>query len=379
MGKKVISLRGSGYPLKLRGYALLFIIFCIAFPFNVFADETSIDVKDVSSYRVSTYAISTIDSVAEMVAILGQECSNYYTSLKSQINELRQKMNDNFANIYRNADGQHPASLEAIYSYVTSNYEKIITLHNSTMNTFSKVYSNGDYSLYNVYGRVAAEGNRVTKNLTSLKEQLIAKIDSSNSVLQASVQEGSSNIQDNANKNSQNEIDNANNIAEEQKKNDNENTSKIGGFFDKFFENISNFLKSLFMPSDDYFDNLRSDLDIYLTEHLGVVYEFPATLLEETKTMYNGIKSQNINSVALYLRVPEISFTLNGTKHKILSSQSYNLFSFVNEMPTDFYSVFTRTLKIMRALIDISLAIVCFKMIYKQIINKVGIEGGSDL
>lgn len=368
MDKKIKGKRGSEYPLKLRGFALLLSLMILCSYFPVYAID---EYKETSEYY--TAMAQSDDS---LISSMHYETMSYLYSINDAIKESRQKMNDNFANIYRNADGEHPANLIAIYERVGS-----------------------------VYTTVNSQGDRITSNLTSLKIQLQSYMDSSFSAFYSSLmpiftslktqvnahvdevfgtlentfQQGSTDIQNNADKNSQNQIDNANKNAEEQKQNDNENTSKIGGFFDKFFENISNFLKSLFMPSDDYFDILRADLDTYLTEHLGVVYELPVTLLEETKTMYSGIRNQNINTVSLYIRVPEISFTLNGVKHTLLRSQSYDLFAFFSQMPSQFQSAYNNAIKIMRAFIDISLAVACFRMIYKQIINKVGIEGGSDL
>lgn len=175
---------------------LQFFVCLFLFPFGAYAEETTENSNEISEdFGIVAY------SSDDVISAMHYETMSYLYELKAFLTEMRQKMNDNFANIYRNADGNHPASLEAIYSYVTSNYEKLTTLHNSTMSTFSKVYTDGDYSLYNVYSQVRSEGNRVTKNLTSLKNQIFAYIDKTFGTLQTSVQEGSANIQDNANQN----------------------------------------------------------------------------------------------------------------------------------------------------------------------------------
>ena len=179
---------------------LQFFVCLFLFPFGAYAGETIEEVTEEPAEVSEEFSVTPYAS-DDVIASMHYETMSYLYELKAFLTEMRQKMNENFANIYRNADGNHPASLEAIYSYVTSNYEKLTTLHNSTMSTFSKVYTDGDYSLYNVYSQVTAEGNRVTKNLTSLKDQIFAYIDNTFGTLQTSIQEGSANIQDNANQN----------------------------------------------------------------------------------------------------------------------------------------------------------------------------------
>lgn len=175
---------------------LQFFVCLFLFPFGAYAEETTENANEISDdFEIVAYASD------DVISAMHYETMNYLYEMKAYLIEMRQKMNDNFANIYRNADGNHPASLEAIYSYVTSNYDKIIEHHNGVMDTFTKLYTSGDYSLYNIYSQVTAEGNRVTKNLTSLKNQIFSYIDNTFGTLQTSIQEGSSDIQDNANQN----------------------------------------------------------------------------------------------------------------------------------------------------------------------------------
>lgn len=175
---------------------LQFFVCLFLFPVGAYAEETAEDASETSEDTdIVAYASD------DVISAMHYETMNYLYEMKAYLIEMRQKMNDNFANIYRNADGNHPASLESIYSYVTSNYDKITEHHSSVMDTFTKLYTSGDYSLYNIYSQVAAEGNRVTKNLTSLKDQMFAYIDDTFGTLQTSIQEGSANIQDNANQN----------------------------------------------------------------------------------------------------------------------------------------------------------------------------------
>lgn len=371
MDKKIKGKRGSEYPLKLRGFALLLslMILCSYFPVYAIDEYVTTDEKFVdlisNDNSISTYVSD------DVISSMHYETMNTLADLKQTVINQSDRLTNNMTSLK-----------EKIFAYIDN---AVISVNSNTHNEIVGIYSNNIApSLSSLKIQLQSHitelySDYISPSLTSLKTQVNAHTDEVFNSLQNTVQQGSIDIQNNADKNSQNQIDNANKNSEEQQKNDNENTSKIGGFFDKLFDNISTFLKSLFMPSDDYFDNLRVDLDTYLSEHLGVVYELPAKLYKDTEKMVNGIRGKDINSVTLYVRVPEISFTLNGEKHIFLASQNYNLFAFLNHMSPQFISAYKTSVGLMRALIDIVLAVSCFRMIYNQIINKVGIEGGSDL
>lgn len=133
---------------------LQFFVCLFLFPFGAYADEMTVEEIESNSNAVAYASGTTLDNLAEMIALMQQETVNYMTALKEQITELRQTMNNNFANIYRNADGKHPASLEAIYERV------------------------GD-----VYTNVSAQGDRITNSLSSLKTQIQGYINSAETTL----------------------------------------------------------------------------------------------------------------------------------------------------------------------------------------------------
>ncbi len=143
------------------------------------------------------------------------------------------------------------------------------------------------------------------------------------------------------------------------------------------FRSIQEFFISLFKPSDDYFDNLREDLDNHMSEHLGAVYNVPKALLAQLVDIVNGLKGATPN---LNIAVPEFSFKLKGEKYVILEKQDFNLLSSINSIDEpETQGVYRIALIIMHGMIDLALAVGCFKMVYKKIINKVGIEGGDEL
>lgn len=367
MDKKIKGKRGSEYPLNLRGFALLLSLMILCSYFPVYAID---EYKETSEYY-SAMAQSD-DSI---ISALHYETMSYLYSITDAIKESRQTMNNNFANIYRNADGNHSASLVAIYDRVGDVYTRVGEHHNQITASLTSLKTQLQSYIDNSFQGFYSD---LMPNFTSLKEQINQHIDESFNTLNNTVEQGSKDVQSNADKNTQNQIDNSNKNAEEQKQNDNENTSKIGGFFDNLFNNIRDFFVSLFKPSDEYFDTLRADLDTYLTEHLGFVYEVPASLLSHSLTMYFRLVDTEFNEM-LVIHVPEISIKLNGEKYSIFSGIDYNLFSSLYEMGEDFIEIFNIIYTLMRAVIDIVLTVGVVKMVYKKVVNKVGVSGGDEL
>lgn len=153
---------------------------------------------------------------------------------------------------------------------------------------------------------------------------------------------------------------------------------RISGFFETIWNNTVEFFTSLFKPSDDYFENLRKDLDEHMSKHLGAVYNVPKELIVHLNTIINGLKGSNANH--LYIAIPEFSFRLKGEKKVLLEAQQFDLLSSVNSIEEGgFKTAYNTALIIMHGMIDLVLALGCFRMIYKKIINKVGIEGGEEL
>ena len=153
---------------------------------------------------------------------------------------------------------------------------------------------------------------------------------------------------------------------------------KIGGFFTAIWDNIVEFFTNLFKPRDEYFDELREDLDNHMSEHLGAVYNVPKALIEQLTSIVNGVKGSDPNH--LYIAIPEFAFRLKGEKRVLLEAQQFDLLSSINSIEEgSTKSIINVALVIMHGMIDLFLAVACFRMVYKKIINKVGIEGGDDL
>ncbi|MCH5317772.1 MAG: hypothetical protein J1E05_07320, partial [Eubacterium sp.] len=153
---------------------------------------------------------------------------------------------------------------------------------------------------------------------------------------------------------------------------------RIGDFFVQIYVDITDFLSSLFLPSEDYFDNVQADLDQHMSDHLGAVYNVPKKLIWHLKDIVNGLESANGNHLVIHF--PEIAFKLNGQRYSIFGGIDYDLLEPLNSLDEPATkSMINVALVLMHGFIDLGMAIAAFRMIYKQVINKVGIEGGSDL
>lgn len=148
---------------------------------------------------------------------------------------------------------------------------------------------------------------------------------------------------------------------------------KISGFFENLFNNIKEFFTSLFKPSEDYFDTVRADLDAFLTEHLGIVYELPVEMLDEIDFIYRRLKRGIGSESYLSIAVPAFQFNLFGTTYTIFEGGIFDLYQEGNMPWLD------TIIDIMHVMIDIALAVGFVRFVYKKVVNKVGIEGGDEL
>lgn len=146
---------------------------------------------------------------------------------------------------------------------------------------------------------------------------------------------------------------------------------KISGFFENLFNNIKEFFTSLFKPSDDYFTNLKNDLDAFLSQHLGIVYELPVALLNETLTIFTSFRSLPYGM--LYVTVPAFEFYLLDHHYEIFEGGTFLLYQEGNMPWLD------TVIDIAHVMIDIFLAIGFVRFVYKKVINKVGVEGGDEI
>lgn len=147
--------------------------------------------------------------------------------------------------------------------------------------------------------------------------------------------------------------------------------NKISGFFDNLFNNIKDFFTTLFKPSDDYFENLRTELDEFFSDHLGIVYELPLALYNETMTIFTSFKS--VSQGILYITVPAFEFYLFDHHYEIFEGGTFLLYQEGNMSWLD------TVMDIAHVMIDIFLAIGFVRFVYKKVINKVGVEGGDEI
>lgn len=147
--------------------------------------------------------------------------------------------------------------------------------------------------------------------------------------------------------------------------------NKIIEFIKEIPDKISEALKKLFIPDENYFTDLIDDLDKTLSDSLGFIYTIPKTLLEEVNTMYDSLNSSSYGN--LTINMPAIEFNLLGKHYTLYEGGQTDLYQAGNMPWLD------TVLDVARAMITIVIVVGCARVIYKKVVNKVGIEGGDEL
>lgn len=149
---------------------------------------------------------------------------------------------------------------------------------------------------------------------------------------------------------------------------------KIGGFFTDIFDKIKEFFTSLFKPHDGYFDEVKTDLDNFLTEHLGIAYTLIPSLLSQTKEIITAVFN---NGDDVIITFPALKVPIGDKTFVVGEAQSINF--------TDIYyndnlnSVWLTLFTISDTVFSIGSALLFVRVVYKKFINKVGVEGGDEV
>lgn len=149
---------------------------------------------------------------------------------------------------------------------------------------------------------------------------------------------------------------------------------KIGGFFTDIFDKIKEFFTNLFKPHDGYFDEVKDDLDKFLTEHLGIAYTLIPSLLSQTKEIITAVFN---NGDDVIITFPALKVPIGDKTFVVGEAQSINF--------TDIYyndnlnSVWLTLFTISDTVFSIGSALLFVRVVYKKFINKVGVEGGDEV
>lgn len=104
---------------------------------------------------------------------------------------------------------------------------------------------------------------------------------------------------------------------------------RIKGFFVQLVEDI----KSLFIPPDDYFSRLQTQLDTFCTEHLGALYQGPTVLINLIK------KVLSISPDEPSITMPAIQFYWKGKLIQLTEPIQYS-FSWVSDSSHPLYTFY---------------------------------------
>lgn len=132
----------------------------------------------------------------------------------------------------------------------------------------------------------------------------------------------------------------------------------IGNQISSAIEALGNFLieglKSLFIPSDGYFEGLASDMQAWLEDHLGLLV-YPFTLVTDLASRIAAVQGGEPTA-----HIPEIAYTDAGDKYVLIEEQEVNLYEQVGRNET-FLELHQLYLMAMDAAIGGALAFLAWK------------------
>ena len=133
------------------------------------------------------------------------------------------------------------------------------------------------------------------------------------------------------------------------------------GFFDmvvnaivQLGQTILDGLKSLFIPSDGYFEGVASDMQAWLEDHLGLLV-YPFTLVADLASRIAAVQGGEPTA-----HIPEIAYTNDGEKYVLIEEQEVNLYEQVGRNET-FLELHQLYLMAMDAAIGGALAFLAWK------------------
>lgn len=109
--------------------------------------------------------------------------------------------------------------------------------------------------------------------------------------------------------------------------------SELGDRIKGFFVQLVDDIKSLFIPPDDYFSNLQTQLDTFCTEHLGALYQGPTVLVNLIK------KVLSISPDKPSITMPAIQFYWKGKLIQLTEPIQYS-FSWVSDSSHPLYTFY---------------------------------------
>lgn len=135
----------------------------------------------------------------------------------------------------------------------------------------------------------------------------------------------------------------------------------VKGFFDmvvnaivQLGQTILDGLKSLFIPSDGYFEGVASDMQAWLEDHLGLLV-YPFTLVADLASRIAAVEGGEPTA-----HIPEIAYTDGGDKYVLIAEQEVNLYDQVGRNET-FIELHQLYLMAMDAAIGGALAFLAWK------------------
>lgn len=246
-------------------------------PLRVYADELSAETYSASAQSNN---VTTVSELAELMSSMHYETMKFlqahHDRIAERLDNINTKLDTHYQGIMTAFTSLKTQVIDEIDTKQLELLRQVNDHYQGIMTTFSNIYTNGDYSLKNVYEYLTGYNK---EHLNAINKNINDKF----SALSETMQQQSSDIQQNADKNSQNQIDNANKNQNEIMNGDKEYEEYefSSGLNDVLIE-LDNYCSSL----DDtllQINNASESVSEYLTQGTsiieGVLGVFPSILI----------------------------------------------------------------------------------------------------
>lgn len=298
---------------------------------NVLPAITCFRLPDTTGYVIDVESSFSPDTPYEFVFNSSQSISNirvgnrksqYYDTSFSSLGGGMYKVMVTFPERCSFQDILFSASFSGMsakyyaFSFYLSSY-KSLSDQDVTNNKIDDISS----SVTNISNSITNISNKITNSTTTITNA----ISNVTTTITNAVNKAADTITGNADKNSQNEINAAKKNADAIQKNLDDNTGKVNEKLEDvkkgIIAGIIDGLKSLFIPSDDFFKSYFDDLYQWFSDRLGFLM-FPIDLILQLVDVF--VSSSSVDCV---LTLPSFSIM----NEQLWQEQTFNFTSFLNE------------------------------------------------
>lgn len=320
---------------------------------NVLPAITCFRLPDTTGYVIDVESSFSPDTPYEFVFNSSQSISNirvgnrksqYYDTSFSSLGGGMYKVMVTFPERCSFQDILFSASFSGMsakyyaFSFYLSSYKSLSDqdVTNNKIDDISNSVTNISNSITNISNKITNSTTTITNAISNVTTTITNAVNKAADTITGNADKNSQNVINSANQNSQKEIDSAKQNSQNEisaakenadaiQKNLDDNTGKVNEKLEDvkkgIIAGIIDGLKSLFIPSDDFFKSYFDDLYQWFSDRLGFLM-FPIDLILQLIDVF--VSSSSVDCV---LTLPSFSIM----NEQLWQEQSFNLTSFLNE------------------------------------------------